>query len=288
MVVSPDTAFAAAVLDWSDRHGRKDLPWKQPPYPYRVWVSEIMLQQTRVQTVLGYFQRFMDRFPDVVSLADAPLDEVLTLWSGLGYYARGRNLHAAARRIRDQHGGVFPQHMDALQALPGIGRSTAGAIAAQAFGQRQAILDGNVKRLLARHDLVEGWPGEGRVQKRLWALAEQRTPRQRVADYTQGVMDLGAIVCTRGKPLCDMCPLQAGCLAKAAKRIQYLPMHSIAIPNPIAGFVQCHQARAGPQTKMAEGVCDPIQSGRFACVPAQPPQAPILGGFPRIQFRKRP
>ena len=227
MTVSPDTAFAAAVLDWFDRHGRKDLPWKQPPHPYRVWVSEIMLQQTRVQTVLGYFQRFMDRFPDVVSLADAPLDEVLALWSGLGYYARGRNLHAAARRIRDQHGGVFPQHMDTLQALPGIGRSTAGAIAAQAFGQRQAILDGNVKRLLARHDLVEGWPGEGRVQKRLWALAEQRTPRQRVADYTQRVMDLGAIVCTRGKPLCDMCPLQAGCLAKAAKRVHELPT-----PNP--------------------------------------------------------
>ena len=223
MSTQRDAAFAAAVLTWFDRHGRKDLPWKTPVDPYRIWVSEIMLQQTRVQTVVAYFQRFMERFPDVKALADAPVDEALALWSGLGYYARCRNLHAAAQVVRNQHQGCFPQTMDALQALPGIGRSTAAAILAQAFGQRQAILDGNVKRVLARYALVEGWPGSTAVQHELWTIAERLTPMQRVADYTQAMMDLGAMVCVRSRPLCAGCPVKADCQALARGRTRDVP-----------------------------------------------------------------
>ena len=223
MSTQRDAAFAPAVLAWFDRHGRKDLPWKTPVDPYRIWVSEIMLQQTRVQTVIAYFQRFMARFPDVGALADAPVDAVLALWSGLGYYARCRNLHAAARVIRDQHEGRFPRTMDALQALPGVGRSTAAAILAQAFGQREAILDGNVKRVLARYALVEGWPGSTAAQKTLWAIAERLTPADRVADYTQAMMDLGAMVCVRSRPLCDACPVKTDCQALAGGRTGDVP-----------------------------------------------------------------
>jgi len=203
----------AALLAWFDRHGRRDLPWKRPATPYRVWVSEIMLQQTQVATVIPYFQRFMARFPDLPDLAAAPLDEVLALWSGLGYYARARNLHACARRVVAEHGGELPQDLEALMALPGIGRSTAGAILAQAHGLPYPILDGNVKRVLARLHAVPGWPGKAQVQRRLWALAETHTPQERVADYTQAIMDLGATVCTRLRPRCDACPLGDGCAA---------------------------------------------------------------------------
>lgn len=199
------------MLDWFDDHGRRDLPWQHPATPYRVWVSEVMLQQTQVATVIPYFERFMERFPDVSALADADEDEVLHLWSGLGYYARARNLHAAARIIRNEHGGRFPSDYDAVVALPGIGRSTAGAILAQAEGRRHAILDGNVKRVLARYHAVDGWPGRTRVERRLWALAEEKTPDTRVADYTQAVMDLGAMVCTRTRPACALCPVAGGC-----------------------------------------------------------------------------
>jgi len=215
--------FSAAVLDWWDRHGRKDLPWQTNPTAYRVWVSEIMLQQTRVATVIPYYQRFMERFPDVRSLAEATQDEVLHLWSGLGYYARARNLHAAAKRVCSRHGGRFPDDMDSLTELPGIGRSTAGAILSLARGIRQPILDGNVKRVLARAFAVDGWPGRAAVQRELWALAERLTPHERVGDYTQAMMDLGATVCTRSRPACTACPWRSHCLALAQERVGELP-----------------------------------------------------------------
>ena len=220
---SADGAFAGALLKWYDRHGRRDLPWQQPRTPYRVWVSEIMLQQTRVETVIPYFQRFMDRFPDVHALADADLDAVLALWSGLGYYARARHLHAAARRVCEVHGGAFPQDLEAVRALPGIGPSTAGAILALAGGQRHPILDGNVKRLLARYRAVAGWPGKRAVEKRLWDHAEAFTPQERVADYTQAVMDLGATVCTPRAPACGACPVAAGCRARQQDEVEAYP-----------------------------------------------------------------
>jgi A/G-specific adenine glycosylase len=215
--------FAARVLRWYDDHGRKDLPWQNTADAYRVWVSEIMLQQTQVRTVIPYFERFMHRFPDVLSLAGAELDEVLQHWSGLGYYARARNLHRAAKVIRNEHGGRFPSEVDAVSALPGIGRSTAGAILALAFGQRHAILDGNVKRVLARHAAVAGWPGKTAVARELWELAEARTPMQRVGDYTQAIMDLGATLCTRSAPACGSCPVNSDCVALAAGEVERFP-----------------------------------------------------------------
>jgi A/G-specific adenine glycosylase len=208
---APD--LAPALLAWWDRHGRKDLPWQQDPTPYRVWVSEIMLQQTQVATVVRYYDRFLASFPDVVALADAPTDAVLHHWSGLGYYARARHLHRAARMVRDQHGGELPADFATLAALPGIGRSTAGAILALSRDQRHPVLDGNVKRVLARVFRVEGYPGETAVARRLWDLAEQCTPAERVANYTQAMMDLGASLCARRKPACGLCPLHSGCIA---------------------------------------------------------------------------
>jgi A/G-specific adenine glycosylase len=207
--------FARRLLAWFDRHGRKDLPWQQDLDPYRVWVSEVMLQQTQVATVIPYFERFMTRFPDVAALAAAQQDEVLHLWTGLGYYARGRNLHKAARAVVEQHGGRFPDDVDALSGLPGIGRSTAGAIAAIAFGRRAAILDGNVRRVLARFHAVPGYPGDSEPLAILWRHAETHTPGQRTGDYTQAVMDLGATLCTRSRPRCGECPLAADCAARA-------------------------------------------------------------------------
>ncbi len=217
------SGFATRLLDWFDAHGRHDLPWQHPRTAYRVWVSEIMLQQTRVETVIPYFLSFMDRFPDVRALAMAPADEVLHLWAGLGYYARARNLQQAARLLVERHGGELPAEPAALQALPGIGRSTAAAILAQAFGQAEAILDGNVRRVLARHAGVDGWPGSPGVQRRLWSLAEARVPGFRMADYTQAIMDLGATVCTRGRPDCGRCPVAADCVALAQDRVAELP-----------------------------------------------------------------
>lgn len=215
--------FAARLLAWYERHGRKELPWQRPRAPYRLWVSEIMLQQTRVDTVVPYFERFVARFPDVATLAAAPLDEVLHLWSGLGYYARARNLHAAARAVVTSHGGELPAHRGALEALPGVGRSTAGAILALGFDRREAILDGNVKRVLARHRAIEGWPGAPEVQTVLWRIAEALTPTRRAGDYAQAIMDLGATVCVRAAPACDRCPVAADCRARLEKRIAELP-----------------------------------------------------------------
>ena len=208
-------SFSARVVAWFEQYGRKSLPWQVEPTPYRVWVSEIMLQQTQVATVIPFFRRFLARFPEVADLADAALDDVLHLWSGLGYYARARNLHRAAQVIRDQHGGRFPQEFDALMSLPGVGRSTAGAILSLALDQRHAILDGNVKRVLARCFAVSGWPGKTGVQRQLWTISEQLTPETRVRCYNQAMMDLGAGVCTRSQPRCGACPLAAACLARA-------------------------------------------------------------------------
>ena len=206
-------SFTDQLLRWYEQAGRKDLPWQREPTPYRVWVSEVMLQQTQVKTVIPYFERFLRRFPDVRSLADAPLDEVLALWTGLGYYARARNLHRAARRVRDRHGGKFPDQFDAIVELPGIGRSTAGAILALALDRPHPILDGNVKRVLCRYYAVEGWPGKAAVERRLWTLAEGHTPARRTGAYTQAIMDLGATVCTRTHPACERCPLARACAA---------------------------------------------------------------------------
>ncbi|MBI5451627.1 MAG: A/G-specific adenine glycosylase [Gammaproteobacteria bacterium] len=215
--------LAERLLAWHAQHGRHQLPWQSPRTPYRVWISEIMLQQTQVMTVIPYFERFMQRFPDIEALAAAPLDEVLHLWSGLGYYARARNLHRAAQHICTGHGGQFPQRIDQVEALPGIGRSTAAAILALSAGQRHAILDGNVKRVLCRLHLIEGWPGARLVEQQLWALAETHTPPRQVADYTQAIMDLGATVCTRSRPRCAECPLQSRCAAFANEASARLP-----------------------------------------------------------------
>lgn len=230
--MTAEPAFAGALLAWFDRHGRHDLPWQRNPTGYRVWVSEIMLQQTRVAAVIPYFERFMVRFPDVNALAAADLDEVLELWSGLGYYARGRNLHAAARAVVGAHAGRFPDTLDALVALPGIGRSTAGAILALVHGKRHPILDGNAKRVLARYHAVEGWPGEPRVRGRLWDLADRHTPNRRVGDYTQAIMDLGATLCTRTKPACLVCPVSPGCRAHETGRQAAFPAPRPKRPYP--------------------------------------------------------
>ena len=215
--------FPDRVLAWFSKHGRKDLPWQENPTPYRVWISEIMLQQTQVKTVIPYFEKFMDSFPDIDTLARANIDDVLHHWSGLGYYARARNLHRAAVSIRDEHAGEFPATIDEVLALPGIGRSTAGAILSLSRHERHAILDGNVKRVLARHGAVAGWPGKTAVAQKLWALAEKNTPESQVAAYTQAMMDLGATVCTRTKPSCVACPLQQDCAASASGRIDDFP-----------------------------------------------------------------
>ncbi len=209
-------AFARQVLDWYDVEGRHDLPWQRSATPYSIWVSEIMLQQTQVSTAIPYFERFLERFPDVTSLARARRDEVLAHWSGLGYYARARNLHDAAAIVVDEYDGGLPQTLDELVALPGIGRSTAGAILALGFGKRAFILDGNVKRVLARYFAVPGWPGHTSVARELWNLAEQLTPHENVADYTQAIMDLGATLCKRSDPGCARCPVRERCAARIA------------------------------------------------------------------------
>lgn len=256
------TPFAADLLAWFDRHGRKDLPWQRNRTPYRVWVSEIMLQQTQVSTVIPYYERFMRRFPDVAALAAAPVDEVLHLWSGLGYYARARNLHRAAQAVVLEQGGKFPRTLEGMTALPGIGRSTAGAILSLACKQRQPILDGNVKRVLARYFAVEGFPGLPAVTDRLWALAEECTPDKRVADYTQAIMDLGAMVCVRRKPPCGLCPIAEGCVARRTHRQDELPS-----PRP-------RKARPRKKTCMLLAVRD----NRFVLLERRPPKG-LWGGL---------
>ena len=208
------TSFADRIIQWQRKHGRHDLPWQNTRDPYRIWVSEIMLQQTQVSAVIPYYQRFIARFPDVQALAAADEDEVLTHWSGLGYYARGRNLHRAARLIVERCAGAFPREFEAVRALPGVGRSTAAAICVLAFGQRRAILDGNVRRVLARHAGIGGYPGDKRVQDQLWRQAESLLPDSGIEAYTQGLMDLGAGPCSRSSPDCVVCPVGVSCIAR--------------------------------------------------------------------------
>lgn len=217
------SAFAGRLIRWQARHGRHDLPWQRTRDPYRVWLSEVMLQQTQVATVIPYYERFLARFPDVKSLAAAPLDEVLALWSGLGYYSRARSLHAAAQVVVKSYGSRFPRSRDALASLAGVGRSTAAAIAVFAFGGREAILDGNVKRVLARHFAVRGYPGERRIENRLWKIAEAQLPAKNIEGYTQALMDLGAGVCTRKQPACASCPLRMSCEAHIRGKAQAYP-----------------------------------------------------------------
>ncbi len=228
-----DAQFATNVLEWYQQFGRKTLPWQNPKTPYRVWLSEVMLQQTQVNTVLDYFERFIQRFPTVTDLAEASLDEVLHLWTGLGYYARARNLHKAAQQIQRDYQGRFPEQFEQVVALPGIGRSTAGAILSLALQQPYPILDGNVKRVLARYFADEGWPGIKRVENRLWQRSADVTPVQDVDKFNQAMMDLGAMVCTRSTPKCEMCPLQQGCKAKSTESWQRYPGKKPAKTLPV-------------------------------------------------------
>ena len=223
--------FSQLVLTWFDKHGRKDLPWQKNRDAYHIWVSEIMLQQTRVESVIPYYEKFMQRFPSVKTLAEANVDEVLHYWTGLGYYARARNLHKTAQLICQQHDEAFPQKIEDVMALPGIGRSTAAAILTLSFNLPHAILDGNVKRVLARVFAVEGWPGTKKVEQQLWQYAEALLPEKKfaqdVAKYTQAMMDLGATLCTRSKPDCENCPVQNSCQAFAQQR-----QHELPTPKP--------------------------------------------------------
>ncbi|OGT82923.1 MAG: A/G-specific adenine glycosylase [Gammaproteobacteria bacterium RIFCSPLOWO2_12_FULL_52_10] len=221
--------FSFRLLDWYAVSGRHDLPWQQHVTPYRVWVSEIMLQQTQVSTVIPYYERFMQRFPEISGLAEADLDAVLHIWSGLGYYSRARNLHRTAGIVMREFAGHFPDTIAQLLALPGIGRSTAGAILALSMNQAQPILDGNVKRVLCRYYAIQAWPGEPATTQELWRLAEQLVARDQPAAYTQAMMDLGAMLCTRTNPDCNACPLQSGCQARQLGLQQVLPVRK---PRP--------------------------------------------------------
>lgn len=228
----PASWFVRQILSWYDQHGRHDLPWKLPVCPYRIWVSEIMLQQTQVATVIDYFNRFMKRFPTLVSLAKASEDDVLAHWAGLGYYARARNLHKAAQQLIAHHNGIFPRTVDGLQTLPGIGPSTAAAIVAQAFDQRATILDGNVKRILSRFFCVAGAINQTETLNTLWDYADRLTPKNRVADYTQAIMDIGATLCTKSKPACSTCPVQRKCQAFATGQQLQFPVPKASTPKP--------------------------------------------------------
>lgn len=225
--------FSKPLLDWYDLHGRKDLPWQLPRHPYRVWLSEIMLQQTQVQTVIPYFNRFIDRFPEINDLALADEDEVLSLWSGLGYYSRARNILKTAQIINKQYQGSMPRDLEILMQLPGIGPSTAAAIISQAFNEPAAILDGNVKRVLSRFFLIAGWPEQSQVKKKLWDLANRCMPKQRCADYTQAIMDLGATCCTSRKPNCSNCPINSQCQAYLNEEQHLYPTKKIKKPIPV-------------------------------------------------------
>ena len=214
--------FSNNIISWYQQHGRKTLPWQQNRTPYRVWVSEIMLQQTQVTTVIDYYLRFMDAFPTVNDLAVAPIDEVLKLWTGLGYYARARNLHKAANTVVNEFGGEFPTCIEQIQTLPGIGRSTGAAILSLALNQPHPILDGNVKRIIARCFTVDGWYGQAKVLKQMWTIVEDLSPTKDIQPYNQALMDIGSAICTRSKPKCELCPVADFCIAnKASKTAEY-------------------------------------------------------------------
>ena len=262
---SDNATFATRILDWYQLHGRKTLPWQQEKTPYRVWLSEIMLQQTQVATVIPYYQRFMARFPDVLALADAPIDEVLHHWTGLGYYARARNLHKAAQQVVAH--GHFPTTLDGWMALSGIGRSTAGALMSLGLQQYGVIMDGNVKRVLTRHQAIEGDSQSSAIVAQLWDLAEQLTPSMRNANYTQAMMDLGATLCTTKKPLCIYCPLQADCQAYAQNRVLDFPQKKPkkVVPQKQAYVLIAQHADTGQwlwQQRASEGLW-----GGLYCLP---------------------
>lgn len=260
---SPDAPFASAVLAWFERYGRKHLPWQQDKNLYRVWLSEVMLQQTQVVTVIPYFERFVARFPTILDLANAEIDEVLHLWTGLGYYARARNLHKAAQQIRDQFDGEFPSEFADVLALSGIGRSTAGAILSSVYNAPYPILDGNVKRVLSRYFAVSGWPGEKAVETRLWSYAEQVTPKVQVADFNQAMMDLGAMICTRSKPKCMLCPLEKNCLANAQQAWAMFPAKKPkkVLPEKTAYLVVWQQ---GKRVRLEKRPASGIWGGLFS------------------------
>jgi len=237
--ISPLSAkkFSNNMLEWYHQQGRKHLPWQQDKTPYRVWISEIMLQQTQVATVIPYYQRFMSSFPSIVDLANADEDKVLHHWTGLGYYARARNLHKAAKIIADEYMGKFPEDIEQVIALPGIGRSTAGAILSLSLKKHHAILDGNVKRVLARCYLVEGHNAQAKFEKALWPIAQALTPSEGVSEFNQSMMDLGAMVCTRSKPLCEQCPLQSSCLAFAGDEQLNFPQKKPKKVTPVKSTI---------------------------------------------------
>ena len=281
--MSLQDAYAPRLLHWFDRHGRHQLPWQHPRTPYRVWLSEIMLQQTQVAVVVPYFQHFVAALPDLQALARAPQDQVLALWSGLGYYARARNLQAAALLCMERHAGELPRDLAALMALPGIGRSTAGAILSQAWGDPAPILDGNVKRVLCRAFGIEGWPGTPAVEKRLWAIAESLLPQARLADCTQAQMDFGATLCTRARPACAICPLQDACVARRDGRVAELPHPKPGKPLPERSthmlLIDDGEGRMLLQRRPPTGVS--IRTNRSSTI------APITGGSQASRVRRR-
>jgi A/G-specific adenine glycosylase len=299
--------FAARLLAWHQRHGRHDLPWQGTREAYRIWVAEIMLQQTQVAAVIPYYTRFLERFPDIATLAGAPQDEVLRLWSGLGYYSRARNLQRAAQLVAERHRGVFPRALEDIEALPGIGRSTAAAIAAFAYGTRAPILDGNVKRVLARHFAVAGFPGEKRVEARLWQLAEEQLPRRAIERYTQAMMDLGATLCTRAKPRCAECPLAQSCQALALGHVRDFPTTRPAKAVPTRATHMLLLVRGGEvllEKRPPSGIWGGLWSlpeladatrahahcrSNYGCSIAAPqPLAPLAHGFTHFKLQIQP
>ena len=253
----PAPRFSRKIITWSSRYGRRDLPWQKNRTHYRVWVSEIMLQQTQVKTVIPYFQSFMERFPTLGDLAVAELDEVLQYWAGLGYYSRARYLHRTARIIHTEFKNKFPLDIKTLMSLPGIGRSTAGAILALCDKKRLPILDGNVKRILTRHRNIAGWPGTSSTNKQLWDLAEQLLPKKDIDYYTQGLMDLGAMICTRNNPQCDRCPVNTDCEARIAGTIDQRPERAPAKIKPVrsvAMLIVTHQHSVLLQRRPDQGI----------------------------------
>jgi len=298
--------FATRLIEWQQRFGRSDLPWQGTRDAYRIWLSEVMLQQTQVQTVIPYYQRFLARFPDVVALSQAPLDEVLRLWSGLGYYARARSLHAAARVVA-AGGGDFPSSAEKLARLPGVGRSTAAAIGVFAFGERAAILDGNVKRVLCRVFAVPGVPSQAAVDKRLWELAESLVPLENVERYTQGLMDLGATLCTRTSPRCSQCPFREWCEAERLGIQDRIPERARKPPVPerrTVMLVALHKGKVllekRPPTGVWGGLWSLPEYASFAAAsracaaaagsPAGPPRklAPLVHRFTHFCLTIRP
>lgn len=302
--------FSQQLLAWFDEYGRKDLPWQQERTAYRVWLSEIMLQQTQVGTVIPYYRRFTERFPTIQALAESSSDEVMQYWAGLGYYARARNLHACAKQVCEQYTGVFPDQVEQLEALPGIGRSTAGAIVAQTFHRRALILDGNVKRVLCRYRMIPGWPGKAAVQRALWQLADELTPAERVADYTQAIMDLGAMVCRRSRPLCLECPVKSDCQAFQQGVVEQYPEKKprATLPTREIYVLLCYPAHHQSCIMLEKRPPAGIWGGLWSlpqCEPVQVPEAilaaeyghggtiveevePVMHAFTHYRLRLRP